>query len=156
MVIFVIAHTAQAEMNCSGHDHVQMINRTFGCIIRSAEFCLPCNYDMDQKPKDTKTQGAIIVKVKFMVEQITQVNDKKFTLDILTYMSLYWEDPKLLFIGKNSSSLRTPEDIPLSYAWSDKLWQPDVFVEKMKDLTVIIYSNNPYSFLHKQDLHVII
>ena len=135
LMILVITHTARAntsETICSGHDHVQMINSTFGCIIRSAQFCLPCNYDMDQKPQDTKTKGAIMVKVKFMVEQITEVNDKKFTVDILTYMSLYWQDPKLVFIGRNSSSLQTPEDIPLSYAWSDKLWQPDVFVEKMK------------------------
>ena len=79
-MILVITHTARAnttETICSGHDHVQMINSTFGCIIRSAQFCLPCNYDMDQKPQgqDTKTQGVILVKVKFMVEQITEVND---------------------------------------------------------------------------------
>lgn len=116
------------------------------CRIETSGFCLSKKYDKFQKPNGTLNgaeaeNGTINVKAKFMVEQITDVEDKEFTISILTYLSLYWADSRLEHkthgTGNDPTDYGTPEDVPLTFAWADELWQPDVFVEKMQSLKVV-------------------
>ena len=121
-------------------------NETISCKIETSGFCLPKKYDKFQKPNGIingaeAENGTINVKAKFMVEQITDVEDKEFTISILTYLSLYWADSRLEHkthgTGNDPTDYGTPEDVPLTFAWADELWQPDVFVEKMQSLKVV-------------------
>ena len=99
------------------------------CQIKTVGFCLPKDYNKYQRPKHNETLN---VQVKMRVEQVTDVDDVNFKISLLMYMSLYWEEPSLKYIGPNKSS--KPEDLPLNLEWANKLWLPDVFVYKMESV----------------------
>ena len=142
--IVIIAIVAMLVLNSNpAVGAVVRRNETMSCKIETSGFCLPKKYDKFQKPNGILNgaeaeNGTINVKAKFMVEQITDVEDKEFTISILTYLSLYWADSRLEHkthgTGNDPTDYGTPEDVPLTFAWAEELWQPDVFVEKMQSL----------------------
>ena len=111
------------------------MNGTSACIIKTSGFCLPKGYEKFEGPEQTKG-GPIHVKVKFMVQQITHINDDDFTISVSMSLHLYWEDPRITNLHSGSFQEEHHdhhhEIIPLSFDWVEKLWLPDVYVENMK------------------------
>ena len=99
------------------------------CQILTQGFCLPKDYNKNQRPKMNESLN---VQVKFLIEQVTAVDDQEFTVSLLMYLSLYWEDPSVVYIRDKSDTM--PSDIPLNLEWANKLWLPDVFVYKMESV----------------------
>ena len=60
------------------------------CQIHTRGFCLPKNYNKNQRPKPNE---ALDIHVEFHIEQITSVSDQDFTISLLMYASFFWEDP---------------------------------------------------------------
>ena len=71
-----------------------------------------------------------------MVHQITHINDKDFTISMSTSILLYWNESRILNV-MNGTLLEGHKYIfnpykPLSYAWIEKLWLPDIYVDAME------------------------
>ena len=77
------------------------MNGTSACIIKTSGFCLPKGYEKFEGPEQTKG-GPIHVKVKFMVQQITHINDDDFTISVSMSLHLYWEDPRITNLHSGS------------------------------------------------------
>ena len=100
------------------------------CTIVTEGFCIPNGYNKHQQPNPKETTN---VQVKFTVEQITSVNDHDFTISLNMFLSLYWRDDRLPYIGTNPNETK-PADIPLSMEWAENIWLPDIYVRKMQDI----------------------
>ena len=115
--------------------NVHKINKTLACTIQTSSFCLPNNYDKFQAPLQNEI-GPIDVSVGFYIQQITQINDKDFTISISTSMLLSWNEPRILNLMNNLSlvdhSYYFQRYVPLSYAWIKKIWLPDIYVDAME------------------------
>ena len=117
-----------------GSGNVYKTDENLACIIHTSSFCLPNNYDKFQAPLQTGG-GIIYVTVRFMVHQITHINDKDFTISMSTSILLYWNESRILNV-MNGTLLEGHKYIfnpykPLSYAWIEKLWLPDIYVDAM-------------------------
>ena len=139
----------------SGSGSVHKTDKTLSCMIHTSSFCLPNNYDKFQVPQQNGG-GLIDVKVRFTVHQITHINDKDFTISMSTSILLYWNESRILNI-MNSTLLEEHKYlfkpyIPLSYAWIEKLWLPDIYVDAMESAyeTRIIqpFGSNIWIFLY--------
>ena len=99
------------------------------CLIYTEGFCLPKEYNKNEMPK---SNGTLDVQVKMRLENIISVDDNKFTIYFLTFIELYWEDPRINYIHNKTTA--TLEDIPLNWEWASRLWIPDVYVWNMKSV----------------------
>ena len=98
------------------------------CVYAANGLCLPRGYNNLRKPNEHQD-----VDVMIRVAQISEVSDKHATVDLLTWLTLTWEDNRLILIDEN-------ETLPfydLQYEWLHKLWLPDVYVVGLKEV------NNP-------------
>ena len=77
------------------------------CAIITEGFCLPKGYIKYQRPNSSEPTN---VRVKFTVEQLTSVNDDKFTVSLDIFLSLYWIDNRLIYIGNESNKVQTEEN----------------------------------------------
>ena len=123
-VFFVICSLAQSANKVAGNSSENLTKTD--CDIVTEGFCIPKLYNKHQQPNPLETTN---VQVKFTVEQITAVDDHDFTIDLTTFLSFYWRDDRLKYIGPNETK---PPDIPLSNKWVENIWLPDIFVKKMK------------------------
>lgn len=130
LVFIAFAHCVE---NVAANAH--KINKTLACTIKTSSFCLPNNYDKFQAPLQNEI-GAIDVSVGFYIQQITQINDKDFTISISTSMLLSWNESRILNLMNNLSlvdhSYYFQRYVPLSYAWIEKIWLPDIYVDAME------------------------
>ena len=104
------------------------------CAIVTEGYCLPKNYNKLQRPNSSEATN---VQVKFTVEQITSVNDDDFTISLAIFLSLYWKEDRLTYIGNDSDIdryLSYRSSIPLGLEWANQLWLPDVYVRKMRSI----------------------
>ena len=127
--IWLFVHYSLAEDNMQGQKGINIT----GCLIQTAGFCLPDDYDDHVIPRQSH-DPPLKVNVEFFVEQITEINDKRFTISIVMRLALYWRENRIVDIMPHRE-LRG-HDVPLTYTWIEKLWYPDVFVHKMQDVLV--------------------
>ena len=99
------------------------------CKIRSNGVCLPLGYDKHQIPSIP-----ITIHVSIDVLSITNVDDRLAVVDLLAYLSLKWEDSRLLrgYDHEIADTTGDPEWILLNKEWLKELWFPDLFIYGMK------------------------
>ena len=102
------------------------------CAIYEEGFCQPKKYNKNHRPNSSEPT---VVHVKFVVEQITSVNDEKFTISLCIKLSLFWKDNRLKYIGNDSyKEVVSKGRSSLGMEWTDKLWLPDIYVLKLKSI----------------------
>ena len=93
---------------------------------------IPKNYNKKERPNSSETTN---VQVKFTLQQITSINDQDFTISLDMFLSLYWKDPRLKYVGDDlniQTHTNRSSYMRLSKEWAEKLWLPDIYVRKMK------------------------
>ena len=130
LVSIAIAHYVESVV-----ENAHKINNDLACIIETSSFCLPNTYDKFQRPLQ-KDGGPINVSVGFLVQQITHINDKDFTISMSTSILQYWNESRIINIMNNTLLEGHKYDfqryVPLSYVWIEKMWLPDIYVAAME------------------------
>ena len=112
---WLFVHYSLAEENMPGQKGINMSE----CLIQTAGFCLPDDYDNHVIPRQSH-DPPLKVNVEFFVEQITEINDKRFTISIVMRLALYWRENRIVDIMPHRDL--TGQDVPLTYTWTEKLW----------------------------------
>ena len=100
--------------------------------------CLPRGYERREMPTIS-----LHVNVEITWLQVTEVDDLLSTVDILVYLSFFWEDKRITLLNHtepqrsghlgDGSGVRHGEDWYLLYdEWYEKLWLPDVYIYGLK------------------------
>ena len=124
----------------SDFDTLAMNNNGDNCIMIENGICMPHNYNKRQMPS-----MPIPIEVAISILTLTEVDDQLATVEFLGYIMLVWQDPRLLKIGGNftdRTSLVENNWILLNEEWSNKIWQPDIFIIGMKDLKLTKWKSN--------------
>ena len=96
-----------------------------GCIYAANGLCLPVGYNNFRKPNEYQD-----VDVMIRIAQISEVADKHATVDLLAWLTLTWEDNRLIVIDEN----KTLTYYDLKEEWLRNLWLPDVYVVGLKEV----------------------
>ena len=110
------------------------------CIMIENGICMPHSYNKRHMPS-----MPISIEVAISILTLTEVDDKLATVEFLGYVLLVWQDPRLLKISNNITDRTSMLDnnwILLSEEWTNKIWQPDLFITGMKDLKHTKWKSN--------------
>ena len=121
-------------------DTLAMNSNGDNCKMFENGICMPHNYNKRQMPS-----MPISIDVAISILTLTEVDDKLATVEFLGYIMLAWQDPRLLKIGGNltdRTSLVENNWILLNEEWSNKIWQPDIFIIGMKTLKLTKWKSN--------------
>ena len=95
--------------------------------------CLPEDYDKHEMPKKP-----LNVETSISIVQITEIDDTLSTVDILLYLHFKWEDDRLILSNDTNKHIRQTaygkDSFLLNSDWNQKLWFPDIFIYKMKEI----------------------
>ena len=100
-------------------------------LLCTREFCLPKDYEKLKLPS-TKDNWPIEVETAFQIIQFTDVDEKNFWVEVITFMTLQWNEPRLIFTGNDKSKLNGT--VPLNLDVSEKIWLPDLYVYDLKSV----------------------
>ena len=108
----------------------------------SINICLPLNYAKHIPPPSENSQP-LEIRTKFHIKQISEINDKKFWIEFKLAMLLEWLEPRLVFSGVDSKTLKesTSWKEYLSIDIAEKLWHPNVFIYKLKEIEIPVVFN---------------
>ena len=100
-------------------------------LICSRQFCLPKGYDRIQLPP-TPNSEPLDVEIEFDIVQFTAVDDRNFRVDFVTYMSMLWEEPRIVYTGNSS----VPKTVSLGLDMAQHIWLPDIYIYNLKSVTM--------------------
>jgi hypothetical protein len=93
-------------------------------------YCLPNDYNKLAVP--FKESGQMEISINFEILQILEIDDIQFTVSMLMYLGVTWEDHRI--------SGPTPEDsnlmVPINIKFADDLWLPDIYIYDLKQTAV--------------------
>ena len=101
-------------------------------------FCLPKDYDKLAAP--FTESGILDIAFELEISQILAFDDIRFTVSILMYLNVIWEDSRI-----QGPALEDPTQmIPIDFGFVDSLWLPDVYIYDMKEI-VLSKFNIPFA-----------
>ena len=105
--------------------------------ICSHEFCLPNDYQKFDLPRGNITENpeAVNVQTEFQLNQVSEINDLGFWVDVGLYITMEWEEPRLIFLGNESLPLNKSRS--LSPEMEKRLWYPDLYIYNLKKVRTL-------------------
>lgn len=101
-------------------------------------YCLPNDYNKLAAP--FKESGTLDVQLELDISQILEFDDIGYTVSILLYVSMVWEDPRI--IGP------TPDDptkmFPIDNGFASSIWLPDIYIYDVKEI-ILSKFNIPFA-----------
>ena len=64
------------------------------------------------------------------IDQFTAVDDRNFRVDFVTYMSMLWEEPRIVYTGNSS----VPKTVSLGLDMAQHIWLPDIYIYNLKSV----------------------
>ena len=64
------------------------------------------------------------------IDQFTAVDDRNFRVDFVTYMSMLWEEPRIVYTGNAS----VPKTVSLGLDMAQHIWLPDIYIYNLKSV----------------------
>ena len=135
--LFLIAVTANsgAKLNNMKHEF------TKECAFETEGLCLPIDYSRMNRPS-----VPVSVNANIRIGQISEVNDNSDTVDFLAWVTLFWNDNRLIM--KDKTVWRELEDFwfehEFSHEWHDRLWLPDLYIVGLKDMKINRFPHQNY------------
>ena len=114
------------------------------CLYSSNGVCLPMDYNKFKDPKDF-----MLVNISLKIQQISKVDDFHSTVEFMAFLTLTWEDSRLIIAKDNNGAtvndtfrkkgtdfnevgkFYLPED------WIEKLWIPDFDIVGLKEFKLV-------------------
>ena len=93
-------------------------------------FCLPLDYNKLSRPYEEF--GATKVGIDFNISQISEIDDNRFTMTLLMYLGMTWNESRLVRqTDRNYSSIVTIDN-----RFAKHLWLPDIYIYDLKKILV--------------------
>ena len=119
------------------------------CLHSSNGICLPMGYNKFEDPQDL-----MLVNISLKIQQISKVDDFHSTVDFVAFLTLTWEDSRLI-ITKDKSDGANDNDtfsnqingtvydefgiFDLPQDWIEKLWIPDFYLVGLKEIKLVSF-----------------
>ena len=95
----------------------------------SENYCLPLDYDKGDLPPRNKNQP-LQVAVEFEIIHFSRIQDKEFWMEVVMWLSIYWDEPRLKFIGNEKPN----KLVSLGLDFSEHIWVPDLYVYSLRNI----------------------
>ena len=95
----------------------------------SENFCLPLDYDKGDLPPRNKNQP-LQVAVEFEIIHFSRIQDKEFWMEVVMWLALYWDEPRLKFIGNG----KPRKLVSLGLDFYEHIWVPDLYVYSLRNI----------------------
>ena len=79
-------------------------------LVCSRQFCLPSDYNKVELPP-TPNMEPVKVSTGFHILQYTSVDDRNSIINMVMYMILTWDEPRIEFVGNTDTDPNTGEKI---------------------------------------------
>ena len=94
------------------------------------EICFPADYSKQVAP--ILENGNMEVLINFEIWQILEFDDVRFTISLLMYLGVTWNEPRII--------ASTPDDpdmlIPIDIGFVKSMWLPDIYIYDMKEIKI--------------------
>ena len=108
-------------------------------LVCSRQFCLPSNYNKVELPP-TPNKEPVKVSTGFHILQYTSVDDRNFIINMVMYMTLTWDEPRIEFFGNTSAKHKM---VALGTEMTNQVWHPDLYIYSLKSAKITrIVENN--------------
>jgi hypothetical protein len=136
VIIMFVVKTASGEVN-KGKESIETCANVF---------CLPKEYDKLVAP--FTESGTLDIAFEFEISQILAFDDIKFTVSILMYLNIIWEDFRI-----HGPVQEDPKEMtPIDFGFVDSLWLPDVYIYDLKEILLskfnIPFAGNTFIFIN--------
>ena len=108
-----------------GSQNIKLSDQQQECIYAANGLCLPVGYNNFRKPKEYQD-----VNVSIRIAQFSEVDEKHGTLDFSAWLTLTWDDDRLILMDEN----KTLPYYDLQQDWRQKLWLPDMYVVGLEEI----------------------
>ena len=117
------------------------------CLHSSNGICLPMGYNKFEDPQDL-----MLVNISLKIQQISKVDDFHSTVDFVAFLTLTWEDSRLIITKDKSDSANDNDTLSniingtvsdeygifdLPQDWIYKLWLPDFYLGGLKEIKLV-------------------
>ena len=114
--------------------------------------CMPNSYNKQKIPS-----MPITIEVSISILTLTEIDDKLATVEFLSYVILAWQDPRLMKVSDDNIidqvTMLDNSWVLLSEEWANEIWQPDLYITNLKELTLAKFKsntgNNIFNFILK-------
>ena len=90
--------------------------------------CIPSSYNQWEKP--LVSEGDVIeIGVDIEILQINEIDDLDFSITLVMYLNLYWNEPRIL--NNQTDGIFRPVDLSLL----KDLWVPDIYIYNLKSIS---------------------
>ena len=90
--------------------------------------CIPSSYNQWEKP--LVSEGSVIeIGVDIEILQIIEIDDLDFSITLVMYLNLYWNEPRIL--NNQTDGIFRPVDLSLL----KDLWVPDIYIYNLKSIS---------------------
>ena len=114
----------------------------------AGNICIPSSYNQWEKPI---SDDIIEIGVDIEVLQIIEIDDFEFSITLVMYLNLYWNEPRIL--NNQTDGIFRPVDLSLL----KDLWVPDIYIYNLKSISkqsvFTDFAGNMQIFLIKYFLH---
>ena len=90
--------------------------------------CIPSSYNQWEKPLVSEG-GVIEIGVDIEILQIIEIDDLDFSITLVMYLNLYWNEPRIL--NNQTDGIFRPVDLSLL----KDLWVPDIYIYNLKSIS---------------------
>ena len=102
--------------------------------ICAGKFCLPKNYDPLTLPTPQTNSDILDIGMDFDIIEISEVDDKEFTVSLNMYLGVYWQDLRLT--GPYFCDIQDGL-APVDFDMLTRMWLPDVYIHHLKSNNVL-------------------
>ena len=93
-------------------------------LVCSRQFCLPSDYNKVELPP-TPNMEPVKVSTGFHILQYTSVDDRNSIINMVMYMILTWDEPRIEFVANTSAKHKM---VALGTELTNQVWLPDLYI----------------------------
>ena len=107
-------------------------------LVCSRQFCLPSDYNKVELPP-TPNKEPVKVSTGFHILQYTSVDDRNFIINMVMYMILTWDEPRIEFVGNTSAKHKM---VALGTEFINQVWLPDLYIYSLMSAKITKIAEN--------------